>query len=356
MSSIAVFWPMPWRQRVLQLLLVSVLIVNAFSTGVAAQSQPRQILLDTDVRKLAEVHTNGQLFVVYAIENALPYSSGIAVYADGERVTSKATVDDVFRALARRKATKFEPERQTIQRLRRVVERSQAVQAATSVALVDLNRTLQYREELKATPVNQTTAWVVALDRSDALDRAFDSGFSGSSDGAELRNELLVIHRSAAALEANARRVITLLERRQDGQEINQSALYRRYDSIYADLETMNRQLRGLERELSTFANTSRAAGSQVSSVPTVGGELEQRFTMLARALNASADRLADTRRAFVTLQEALPAVAANADFQTQLTQRWKQRLGAVTKVYVSITEGLIFFLAGIIALLETEA
>lgn len=67
-------------------MLVLTPLVNSLTIGVAAQSQPQQILLDTKATQFAEVHTNGQTFIVYRVDNALPYASGIEVYSVEHRI------------------------------------------------------------------------------------------------------------------------------------------------------------------------------------------------------------------------------------------------------------------------------
>lgn len=121
----------------------------------------------------------------------------------------------------------------TVRRLRRVIEHSQSIQTAASDAIEALNATIEYRQALEERTVNGTSAWTAASGRSDALQDVFALGLSGTSDVADLRNRLLELRRSAAELEADARRVVTLLERHR-GAEINRSALYRRYRAVHA--------------------------------------------------------------------------------------------------------------------------
>ena len=111
-------------ETALKLVLIVSLILSTGATGASAQTPTRHLLFDTESTEVATVHTNGKAFVVYSQQNLLPYASGIEVYTDGNRVTAPGTVDEVFQALARRKATKFQPEAQTIARLHRVVNLS----------------------------------------------------------------------------------------------------------------------------------------------------------------------------------------------------------------------------------------
>lgn len=347
---------MSYRHLILKSLLVLTLLVNALTMGVAAQSQPRQIMLDTEATRIAEVHTNGQAFIVYRVDNALPYASGIEVYSNGERVTSESTVEEVFRALARRKATKFQPERETIAKLRRVIEQSQALQTTTTEAIIALNETLEYRGKLQETTINDSSAWEIATEKSDALDEGFASGFTGSSDAVEVRNQLQVLRASATELEKNATRVITLLEQQQAGEDIDQSDLYRRFASVYSDLETMNQLVSEVGDRTVQLAETSRTAATQVKSVPQVGDNLQERLTSLASSLNETEASLADVGPGMIELREELPKVAADVQFQEKLMKQWNRRQAASMKVYFTIGGSLILLVAGVIAVSENRS
>lgn len=336
---------------VLRGLLACLLLLNVASTGVAAQTDHRRIIFDEEVREVATVHTNDQTFVVYTYESTLPYASGVEVYRNGDRVTSRKSVDEVFQALARRKATKFAPEERTIERLRRVVERSRTVQRETSEALATINATLEYRAELKERTVNGSTAWEAAVERSDALDRTFAGGMVGDAEVRDLRKKLLTVRESAADLEANATRAISLLEKRQQGIEINQSDLYRRYDAVYADLATMKKRVDAVRTTLSQTAEASRTAAKQARSTPEVGEEIHDRFTSVARSLAATTGPLGEAGSALTALRGKLPTVAADKQYQQRLTDRWQSRQSAGLKVYATLGEGFIVFAGGLIAL-----
>lgn len=347
---------MEWGSTLLKILVVIILVLNTFSTGAIAQNSPRHVLLDDNPTRMATVHTNSQAFVIYEYDNLLPYASGIEVYTGGERVTSADTVDEVFRALARRQATKFEPESRTIERLQRVMNRSEAVQRATGEAISSLNETLAYRETLQETTVNNTTAWEAAIQSSDALDQSFVSGFSGPSDAGELRNQLMAVRSSARNLETNASRVITLLQQRQAGQEINRSDLYRRYAGVYTELETLKTQLESVQPTILEIANASKMVASQSDSVPSKGEEIQRRFTSLGQSLEVAGNQITQTGPAFTELRTTLPTVATDENYQAQLTKRWKQRQGAATKVYATVAEGVILSVALVLGLFETRS
>lgn len=342
--------------RFLKGLLVLLILLNSVSTVAVAQNQPRQVLFDGDPSELATVHTNGQTYVVYEYDNLLPYASGIEVYTDGERVTAAETVDEVFRALARRRATKFEPEARSIERLRQVIERSQSIQTATTDAITALNETLAYRETLKETTVDNTTAWEAAIETSESLDGTFAKGFTGgAADAGQLRNQLLAIRASAASLESNASRVLSLLQRQQAGEEIDRSDLYRRYAALYAELERLRSQVANSRPALLETANASRAAASEARSLPTVGEEIHRRFAALGDALDRTANGLEESGPALSALRAALPQVATDEAFQRQLTERWKQRKGVLVKIYATLAEGGLLLVALAIASFETR-
>lgn len=347
---------MSHRQLILKSLLVLTLLVNSLTIGVAAQSQPRQILLDTEAAQFAEVHTNGQTFIVYRVDNALPYASGLEVYSDGERVTSESTVEEVFRALARRKATKFQPERETIAKLGRVIEQSQALQTTTTEAIMAINETLEYRGKLQETSINDSSAWEIATDQSDALDEGFASGFSGSSEAVEFRNQLQALRASAIELEKNATRVITLLKQRQAGEDINRSDLYRRYAGVYSDLERMNQAVSEIGDRTGQLAETSQTAATQVGSVRQVGDDLQERLASLSMSLNETEASLDNVGPALLELREGLPKVAADVQFQEDLMKQWNRRQAASMKVYFTIGESLILLVAGVIAVTENRS
>lgn len=346
---------MGWGRTLLKIVLVTALVVNVHSTGAIAQTSPRHIPLDDDPTQVATVQTNGQTFIVYEYDNLLPYANGIEVYTGGERVTSPETVDAVFRALARRQATKFEPESRAIERLGQVINRSQSVQATTGDAISALNETLEYRQTLEATTVNNTNAWEIATEASDALEETFGSGVTGPSDARELRNQLMAVRSSARNLESNASRVIGLLQKRQTGQEINRPDLYRRYAGVYTELETLSTQLDSVQPSLLETANASNSVASQTSSNPKMGDEIQRRFTSLGQSLESTGDLLAETGPGFTELRSALPTVATDEKLQSQLTKRWEQRQGAVMKVYATVAEGLVLLVALVIALFETR-
>lgn len=97
------------RRLAVRLGLIALLLIGTVPAGVAAQGSPRHVLLDADATRIAEVHTDGQTYVVFAVENRLPFASGVEVYADGRRVTDPATVDAVFQALARGRGRRSNP-------------------------------------------------------------------------------------------------------------------------------------------------------------------------------------------------------------------------------------------------------
>lgn len=333
-------------------------VVSAVTAGMTdpalAQSERRQVVLDTEVTELATVYTNGQTYVVYAYDNLLSYASGIEVYTEGERVTSRAVVDEVFQSLARRQATKFQPEVDTIARLRRVVNRSQTVQSATQGAIDALNQTLTYRQQLKETEVNGTVAWDLVIEESAAIEDSFVAGFRGSFEAQQLRNRLQTIQQSSATLEANAKRVIELLQRRQSGAEINQSDLYRRYDTVSADLKTMKTQVDEARQQLQTVAEDSRMAAKQAGSLPRISPQLETRLTTLADTLHASTRPMRDAGSALVDLRGALPEVTTNAQYQAVLTNRWEKRQNAPLKVFATMGEGFLLMVAAGLAIFES--
>jgi chromosome segregation ATPase len=343
------------RSALLQLVLALVLVCNLFSVAAMAQDAPREVLFDRQQSEMAVVHTNGQTFSVYEYDNILPYASGIEIYSEGERVTSKATADEIFRALARRQATKFDPESRTIQRLRGVIDRSESVQAKTTDAIAALNETLAYRQTLKDTALDNSTAWDVAVDSSEELDEAFTGGIIGPSNAAELRDQLIKLDTSAEGLVTNATRVTGFLQDRQDGREINRSDLYRRYGGIHSELQDLRSRIESVREPLRVTADSSEAVASQVGSLETVGDGIGDRFSSLAGSLRTTERDLAEQRPAITELKTSLPQVATDEDFQKQLTNRWKARKSATTKIYGTVAEVGVVFVAVVIAFFETS-
>ena len=201
--------------------------------------------------------------------------------------------------------------------------------------------------------MNGTSAWESAIDRSDALDQAFAGGLMGPAEAKELRAQLLTVRQSAVALEHNASQVITLLDKRQGKGDINRSTLYTRYDAIYADLRSISTKIDRVSSRLTRIAKTSRAAATQAGSLSEVGDDVQRRFTAFADTVSGTAEPLATVGRRLATHRAELPAVATDTEYQSQLTKRWEKRKGAMFKVYVTVAEGVILFVAGAIALFE---
>lgn len=327
------------HQTILSTTLILLVLLNTAVTGTVAQQDTRQLPLDGQATELATVHTSGETFVIYEYNNILPYASGIEVYRNGERVTSRGTVDEVFQALARRKATKFQPEQATIQRLNDLIEQSNTIEAKANSSLAPINESIALKRNLRATQMNNTTVWKFATDQATQLDRVLGQSVMGPSDIKTLQQKVIKLRSTAKDLETNSKRVITLLEKRQSGQEINQSDLYRRYDAINADLTDISRQVNDIQETMQKLSTTSETISSKTSSMQPVETNVTDHFAALAITLEQTADSLSTVEQSITETQQSLPRVATNQDYQSELTKRWEERRSAKTGIYITFVE-----------------
>lgn len=344
------------HQTLLGLTLIFILIMNSVATGVTAQQNTRQLPLDDQPTELATVHTSGDTYIVYEYDNLLPYASGIEVYANGERVKSRETVDEVFQALARRKATKFQPEQQSIQRLHEITDRSNALQAKINKSLASLNETLATKQQLTTTQMNNTTAWEVATDQSTELDRILGASVVGPSDVKTIQQNLLKLRASAQDLESNSKRVASLLEKRQAGQEINQSDLYRRYDAVHADVSDIDRQVDTIRESARQLSVKTETVATKTTAIEPVDTNVSQQFTELSNSLSTTVETLSSSRQNVMESHQALPQVATNRQYQSQLTKRWEERNTSTTSIYFTFAEVAMLIVAVGITVIDQQS
>ncbi len=88
----------------------------------------------------------------------------------------------MFQALARRKATKFQPERTTIERLHDVIDQNNAIESEVNKSIAPINDTIVLKQSLKTTEMNNTTTWKIATDQSTQLDRMLGRSVIGPSE------------------------------------------------------------------------------------------------------------------------------------------------------------------------------
>lgn len=338
-------------QTPLKLALVGLLLLSTVASPAVAQHGAPDPVVLTEYERMEEVAVSGQVYVLYEYDSPLPYVGGVAVYRNGAPIREQATVDRVVAVHARRTAVAG-LRRDELRILRRLQARSRTVRAHVAPLIADINATLAYTRALENTTVDNRTAWNASVEHLPALEDLFRAGYpGGTSEIAGLRATLMDVQRTTAAIDENATAVITLVQRRRNGTDINKTELFQHYTAVLANVERVTTLTAELDEQLATTANRTETIATEASAVPEVGTDIETRFTALSGQLRATAAQLAAANDELPAGRTTLRKVDRRAaSLRDRVLKQWTPRGIIKAKVYGSIGEGLILALAGILA------
>lgn len=334
----------------LKLVVVGLLLVSTFASPTVAQRDAPEPVVLTEYERMEAVVVNGQVYGLYEYDSPLPYVGGIAVYRNGEPIRDRATVERVVTAHARQTAVAG-LRRDELRILRRLQARSRAVEAHVTPLIADLNATLAYTRTLENTTVDNRTAWNASITHAPGLEDLFRAGYpGGTSEMAALAATLREVRRTTAAIDENATAVITLVQRRRNGTEINKTKLFQHYTAVLTNVERATTQTAELDEQLATTANRTETIATEASTVPEVGAEIETRFVALTTQLRATAAQVAAANDELPTGRTTLQKVDRRAaSLRDRMLNRWTPRGAVKAKVYGSLGEGFILALAGVL-------
>jgi hypothetical protein len=310
-------------------LVVVMLLVGTVPTTALAQSSPRSVLLNEHTSHVGSVTVDGQEYEVYRYENLLWYANGIDIYADGERVTSPERAETVLTALAQRRAVdEIEPKH--FDTLRATARAARSTAANASAAAASVNETTAHLEEMKTVRENGTTVYNASV---EAAPRIAEFG----EETERLPEELRELEGVSTAYAANATELATLLERRENGTDIDPQRLY----AQYAETLSLKYQLAGeldsgaVTSDLPAVAGLSESIAANVSSAPR-GDETARLFATVHDDATVTANRTAPleesvTHFEFDTAQERFESL------QERWIESWRSRRDAALKVYGSL-------------------
>lgn len=339
-----------YTETPLGLVLAGILLLSTVpSSAVARPAGPEPLVL-TEYDRTDEIVVSGRTYVLYEYESRLPYVGGIAVYRDGEPIRERATVERVLTAYAHRTAVAG-LRRDELRILRRLQARSRAVEAHVTPLIAEINETLAYTRTLENTTVDNRTAWKASTEHAPALDHLFRPAYrGGTSEMVALRGKLGRVRRTTTAIQKNASVVITLVQRRRNGTDINRTVLFQRYTAVLVNVERTTRLTAELADQLATTANKTETIATEASTVPEVGADIERRFTALTEQLRATATQFGAANEELPAGQTTLQKVDRRAaSIRDRMLKRWAERGTIRAKVYGSIGEGVILALAGVL-------
>ncbi len=255
-------------------LVVILLLVGTTPTTAIAQgaSDPQPVLLDQDTTHIADVTVDGQQYSVYEHENVFSWASGIDIYTNGGRVTSESTAETVLTALAKRRAVR-DLEAESAAPLRTTSRNVSTAASNVSATATAVNETLVYLEQTKTVRENGTTVYNASVEAAPRI-----AEFNESAR--ELHPELRSFVNASTAYRSNATDLVELLERRENGTDVDPQRLYAQYETTLEAKNDVSDHFGfgGVNEQLAQTANTSEAIAMNVSSVPERGNETARHF------------------------------------------------------------------------------
>lgn len=308
-------------------LVIMMLLVGAVPTTVLAQGAPQPVLLDQETTKIGTVSVDNQSYSVYRHENVFPYVSGIEIYTDGSRVTSEATAEEVLTALAQRRAVE-ELGSDDLSALRTTSQNVSRTAPAVSETATALNETTGYVVDLKTTSEGGTTVYNASVDAAPQLPEFNETA-------RELRPELRSFENDSNAYTSNASALITLLEQRENGTDVDPQRLYDRYAATLEAKEGISNHLGfdGINDQLPVVANLSEAIARNVSTAPE-GNETAQQFQVVHNESTVAANRTAALDLSEFEFDQAQERAES---LEEDWMEQWESRRNPAREVYQSI-------------------
>lgn len=318
-----------------------VFLIGATPMSVLAQgaSNPQQVLLDEDTTHIADVTVDGQQYSVYRHDNVFSWASGIGIYTNGNRVTSESTAETVLSALAQRRAVK-ELDADDVSQLHTTSQNVSLAGSNVSSTATAINDTLAYMEQMKTVRENGTTVYNASVEAAPQI-----SDFNETAR--ELAPKLRSFETASTAYRSNATALVSLLEKRANGTEVDSQRLYAQYvatlNAKHAVAEHFD--FDGIAEPLDKVANTSEAIAMNVSSVPERGNETAQHYWRVHNESTVAADQtaaLALSEFEFEDVQERAETL------EDGWMEDWNSRKDPSSTVYQSIAGiGVVIAVAG---------
>lgn len=356
------------------------MLISYLAAPVAAQAtEPGgRVPLDGEARQVTTVTVDGDTYRVYRQQNALPYASGVEVYADGERVTDEAAAAAVLRVTAAERVFEAAGVDDPAARARGVTSREAADETFDTVAWRRTARSVDDAElqEMRSTVetarrIKQVTAAAVGLideilglfdwmkETSAAGVSVWDAATSASPTLEQLEPMLRDMRSTLAEWEQAADGVTTSLPRAIDGIERARAGEDVDYDRVASDLETASDDLAqlapltdDLAADLDAAGDASHQIAGEVADVPVYGGDLQRNFDSFGDAL----DQQASEARSFTETLEGqaslLDSVRTSArqthgdlldrwdSERATLRDAWNARQSADARVYGTLGGG----------------
>lgn len=311
-------------------LVVILLVVGATPMASLAQgaSAPQPVLLDQDTTHIADITVDGQQYSVYRHENVFPWASGVDIYTNGERVSSESTAESVLTALAQRRAVQNLGS-EDIRQLRTTSQNASAAATNVSSTATDINETLAYLERVKTDRENGTTAYNALVEAAPKITEFNETAH-------ETLPHLRSFENDSAAYRSNATALITLLEQRANGSDVDPQRLYDQYtETLEAKGDVSNHlEYGGIDEQFSEMASTSETIAKNVSSIPESGNETARDFRQVHNESTVTANQTEAVVPSDYELDEVQDRVGS---LEEDWVDEWNSRQNPASTVYDSI-------------------
>jgi hypothetical protein len=310
------------------LLVAAIVITGLIPLPIAAQgADGNRVLLDSDREKIADVRVDGQTYTVHEYENALPYASGIEVYANGQRVTNEAEARRVAQAIAWRRAAEG-VDSADIETLKQIDENAQRINQIVTPILDVLNQALAVIDDLKQRQIAGQSAWDLVTSSSPAL-AEFET------TARELQSELQEWKTAADGVNENVPLVINDVERIERGENVDYNSVSQHFAASVEGTGQLQSQSTEVRDGLAATAGAASTASSEVRSVPVVGGQLSEFYGGVSVQLDEASTNVGDFSDALGQQQSQLADIKATADSEEQrMMSEWETRQTAEMRVY----------------------
>lgn len=308
-------------------LVIMMLLVGAVPTIVLTQGAPQPVLLDQETTKIGTVSVDNQSYNVYHHESVFPYTSGIEIYTDGSRVTSEATAEEVLTALAQRRAVE-ELSSDDLSALRTTNQNVSRTAPAVSETATALNETTGCVADIKTASEGGTTVYNTSVDTAPQIPEF-------NEIARELRPGLCSFESDSNAHTSNASALITLLEQRENGTDVDPQRLYDRYAATLKSKGGTSNHLcfDGINEQLPVVADLSEVIAKNVSTAPE-DNETAQRFQVVHNESAVAVNRTAALDLSEFEFDQAQERAES---LEEGWMEQWESRRNPVREVYQSI-------------------
>ncbi|MFB6299093.1 MAG: hypothetical protein ABEH65_02410 [Halobacteriales archaeon] len=327
--------------------LACLVLLSTMPTGVVAQGTSADPVVLTEYERAERVIVDGTTYRVYTVESPLPFVDGIAVYRNGRSVESESVVKRVVAVHARQTAVAgLRSDEMAI--LRRLKQESETIEKRVPELIAEINVTITYTEKLNGTTIDNRTARELAIERIPAFEEEFEVGY-GAARIEQLRKSLMRLETAARNLNENATAVITLVEQRRNGTEIDKTELFRHYVATISALERTETLVDDLKYPLSETADHMTAIANQSDRIPSVESPMEQRFTAVANEFKTTREALLETKKRLTSDRKTLQKVDRRAEaIRERLMKQWISRGALKAKIYSMLGEATLLAIAGL--------